>query len=293
VVHDAQVDENRFRMLAENSADVVVQTDIAGRCVWVSPSIVEALGWSPSDLLGQPTLPFVHPDDRERVNEQRRQLLVEGDASTRLELRYATPDGSWRWMSAVLRVLRDPHQQVVGNLLALRDIQQEVEQRAVSSYVAGRDGLTGLLTRESGMHELMKALGDVAGTDRWVGVLLLDVDAFKAVNDTHGHAAGDRLLVELAWRLSERLRDSDVVVRIGGDEFLVVLTALKDPAQAFDRAQGLCASLALPAATGAPVTTVSAGVVTDDGSGAAADLLDRASEALRRAKSENGNRASR
>ena len=294
VSRGAELDQARFRLLAESAADVVMQTDLAGRLVWVSPSVTEVLGWNPDELLGASSLPLLHPDDRERANEIRRRALSEGGdaAVARLELRYATAAGGWRWMSVLARPMRDARGTVSGGLSALRDIQVEVEHREELRYLAGHDGLTGLLNRESSLRALAKALESARGTGRHVGVLYLDVDRFKDVNDSFGHDGGDRLLVELGRRLTSLLRESDTVGRLGGDEFLVVLTSLKEPGQADARASSLLPMLSATR-DGVPSSTVSIGVVTDDGSGDAAEVLKAADAALYRAKHAGRDRISR
>jgi len=294
VSHDAALDQARFRLLAESAADVVMQTDLAGRVVWVSPSVREVLGWDADELLGTSSLPLLHPDDRERANDVRRRALADGTEGSvvRLELRYATAAGGWRWMSALARPMRDARGSISGGLTALRDIQAEVENREELRYLAGHDGLTGLLNRESSLRALGKALDAVRGTGRLVGVLYLDVDRFKEVNDSSGHDGGDRLLVELARRLTAVLRESDAVGRLGGDEFLVVLSTLKEHGQADARAASLLPVLSA-AADGVPSSTVSIGVVTDDGTGDPAAVLKAADEALYRAKNSGRARISR
>lgn len=195
-------------------------------------------------------------------------------------------------MSVLARPMRDSHGTVTGGLSALRDIQSEVESREELRYLAGHDGLTGLLNRESSLRALSKGLEAVRGTGRHVGVLYLDVDRFKDVNDSYGHDGGDRLLVELARRLSTVLRESDVVGRLGGDEFLVVLSSLKEPGQADMRAGSLLPTLSARA-DDVPSSTVSIGVVTDDGSGDPAEVLKAADAALYRAKHAGRDRISR
>jgi diguanylate cyclase (GGDEF)-like protein/PAS domain S-box-containing protein len=286
-------DQARFRVLAENAADVLFQTDIVGRCVWVSPSVADVLGWEPERVVGGSLVPLLHPGDRELANERRLASLSEhGGGHERLELRYATADGRWRWMSVLSRPLRDATGRVTGGLTALRDIHDEVERREELRYVARTDALTGLLDRDAALRSLGRALAQARRTDRWVGVLDVDVDGFRAVNDTHGADAGDRLLVEVGRRLTSRLRDSDVVARLGGDEFLVVLTSMRTGAHAEQRAQALLASAGEPAPDGIPSATVSIGVSCDDGTGDSGQLLREAGAALARAKEAGRNRVS-
>jgi len=289
----AVADEVRFRALAENAADVVIQSDVAGRCVWVSPAVREVLGWEPDDVVGQSLLPLVHPDDRERANEQRRAALASGsDAHERLEVRYTTTAGGWRWMSALSRPMRDPTGRVVGGLTALRDIQDDVERREELRYLAGHDGLTGLVNREAAIHHLARALQNTAGSGSLVGVLYLDVDRFKDVNDTYGHATGDRLLIEIGHRLTTTLRASDIVARLGGDEFLVILSQVKEEQHAVRRAMSLLEMVSRPGDEGIPAATVSIGVVTDAGDRDPADVLHEADAALYRAKHAGRNTVS-
>ena len=286
-------DEARFRLLAENSADVVFQVDVAGDCVWVSPSVHEVLGWDPDDLIGTSLPPLLHPDDREVAQERRLAALGDGrNGVDRLELRYATAAGGWRWMSVLSRPMRDAAGTIIGGLTALRDIQDEVERREELRYLAGHDGLTGLLNREAALRALDRAVARARDTERWVGVLYVDVDHFKDVNDTHGHQAGDRLLVEVGHRITAALRDTDVVARLGGDEFLVILTSLREPVNAEKRAQALLAAVSDDDSGGLPETTVSIGLVTDDGHGDPAQILAEADAALYRAKNAGRNRVS-
>jgi diguanylate cyclase (GGDEF)-like protein/PAS domain S-box-containing protein len=285
LAHASVEDEARFRVLAENSADVLFQTDVVGRCTWVSPSVTDVLGWAPEQVLGQTLFPLLHPADREAANDQRRSALSqEGGGHDRVELRYATADGGWRWMSVLSRSMRDSHGHVSGGLTALRDIQAEVERREELSYLAGHDSLTGLVNRDAALRALAKALEQARRSDRWVGVLYVDVDHFKDVNDTFGHAAGDRLLVEIGHRLATRLRDSDVVARLGGDEFLVVLSSMRDGEHAMVRAQALLDAAAEDGVDGGPAATVSIGVRSDDGTSDPGEVLRDADAALYRAK---------
>lgn len=284
-------DEARFLALAENSADVLFQTDIVGRCVWVSPSVSQVLGWEPEAVRGQSLVRLLHPDDREIANERRLASLAHGGGGhERLELRYATAGGGWRWMSVLSRPMRDASGRAVGAVSALHDIQAEVERREEQHYRAGRDALTGLLTREAGLRALAKALVRVRGTGRLVGVLVLDVDALARINQVHGTPGGDAALVHVAERLTSLLRDTDSVARLGPDEFLVVLTSVAVSEHAVGRAGSLLEGIAVPRGPEQPTVSVSVGVATDDGTGAAPDVLRRAGAGLVTAKRAGGGR---
>jgi diguanylate cyclase (GGDEF)-like protein/PAS domain S-box-containing protein len=286
-------DEARFRMLAEHSGDVLFETDVVGRCVWVSASVTDVLGWAPDQVIGKSLVPLLHPGDREVANERRLAALSErGGGHERLELRYATAGGGWRWMSVLSRPVRDASGRVTGGLTTLRDIQDEVQGREERRYVAGHDGLTGLVDRDAALRSLSRALELGRGAGRGVGVLYVDVDHFAAVNDAYGLATGDRLLVEVGRRLTARLRDSDVVARLGGDQFLVILGSLREPAHAERRAHALRAAVGEAGGDGVPTATVSIGVRYDDGTGEAGQVLLDAGAALRRAKDAGRDRVS-
>jgi diguanylate cyclase (GGDEF)-like protein/PAS domain S-box-containing protein len=293
LAHASAEDEARFRVLAEDSADVLFRTDIVGRCVWVSPSVTDVLGWNPHEIVGESLVALLHPGDRRAAGVRRPASLAgDGVGHERLELRYATADGGWRWMSALSRPVRDVAGRVTGGLTALRDIQDEVESREALRHLVGHDSLTGLVDRDAARHELTRALRRAQRSGRWVGVLHLDVDRLRDVNDTHGHDVGDRLLVEVARRLTARLRDSDVVARHGGDEFVVILTSMRDGEHAMQRAQALLDAVAAPLEDGVPGGTVSIGVRYDDGSSDPATVLRDAAAALDRAKNAGCNRVS-
>jgi len=195
-------------------------------------------------------------------------------------------------MSVLSRPMRDPAGNITGGLTALRDIQHEVARRDELSYLAGHDGLTGLLNRDAALHALAKALQSARGTGRWVGVLYVDVDRFKDVNDTFGQPVGDRLLVQVGQRLSAHLRDSDVVARLGGDEFLVILAGMREGEHATMRAEALLDAVAEPGPDGLPTVTVSIGVRHDDGTSDPGLVLRDADAALYRAKNAGRARVS-
>jgi len=225
---------------------------------------------------------LVHPDDLAAAEERRRLALVDAADDGRLELRYRTSDGGWRWMNALSRPMRDTAGRITGGLTALRDVDADVGRRAELQYLAAHDVLTGLHNRASALEQLA-ALMVEAHEGRTPAVLYLDLDRFKDVNDQHGHQTGDRLLIQAAHRLTAALRDDDVVARIGGDEFLVVLETAS-PEQLEARAQDVHRALRRPSDPGMPDSTASIGMALWDGAESPEDLVRRADEALYRAK---------
>jgi diguanylate cyclase (GGDEF)-like protein/PAS domain S-box-containing protein len=148
-----------------------------------------------------------------------------------------------KWMSA--SVVHDAEGRLTHYVASFTDISERKLAEAKISQLAYHDTLTGLINRFSLQSQLEQALAMAHREQRALAVVFLDLDRFKAINDTMGHAMGDQLLVEVARRLRDNVRDSDIVARLGGDEFVVVLTDVDDAAAAARVADKLLHALAL------------------------------------------------
>ena len=207
--------EARFKMLSETAADLVVLFDPSGRITYCSPSSLEYIGLPASDLLERDIKDFVHPEDFAEVR-----ALAEASGISAHEFRLIRADGGIRWVAAASRPVRDPgsgevreYRSSLRDITDLKRLEAELNQRAL------HDPLTGLANRVL-LHEHL-AGADEPGSDGKVAVLMVDVDGFKTINDTYGHAVGDVVLQTLAERLRVLCRDDDVLARTGGDEFVV------------------------------------------------------------------------
>jgi diguanylate cyclase (GGDEF)-like protein/PAS domain S-box-containing protein len=214
--------EARYRLLAENGGDVVYQTDVDGLITWVSPAVSEALGWEPEQLIGTPSRDLIHVDDHAGLDQRRAEagrdeLLVLDSA------RYRTSHGDYRWMSIRARHVRDEDDDDLGTVVGLRDVTAEREAQEELAYRAFHDPLTGLHNRAWVLDMLDADLRAAARRGTRLGVLFIDLDNFKVVNDSLGHIAGDDVLAAIARRISHALRPQDRVGRFGGDEFVVVV----------------------------------------------------------------------
>lgn len=119
-----------YRLLAENASEMVFQTDEKRRIAWVSPSVAKVAGWAPEDLLGREMSSLIHPDDLESVQRRQRDLMAAGTLRGALELRLAMADGTWRWMNLVGQALVDDDGRIIGDVSALRDIQDQKDAQA-------------------------------------------------------------------------------------------------------------------------------------------------------------------
>jgi diguanylate cyclase (GGDEF)-like protein/PAS domain S-box-containing protein len=221
--------EARYQTLVEQ-IPAVVYIDVEGRgTTYVSPQVERILGVTPQVYCqdGADTwAELLHPDDRERV-EREYEAFVAGRGGDLSDYRMCTPDGRVVWIRDRAVTVRDEHDRVLLEHGVMFDITEMKEAEAEISHLAYHDQLTGLANRRLFEETLDLAIHRAIRNDHAVAVLFLDLDNFKLVNDSLGHAAGDRLLIELADRLRICIRETDIVARQGGDEFLMLLADLE------------------------------------------------------------------
>ena len=216
--------EERFRLLAENVTDVVFLCEEAGRISWMAPGLRSALGWSSDRWLGHSLGEFCHPDDRTLTDGSIRR--VEAGEAVIVRLRLRDDQERWHWVEVHAGPNRSADGQQRGMVAALRVVDEEVEAEAELDRRARTDPLTGLLNRQEIFDQMQRMARRRRASDGALAVLFCDIDHFKAINDRHGHAGGDRVLQVLGERLRQTTRRGDLVGRIGGDELLVVLQAI-------------------------------------------------------------------
>jgi diguanylate cyclase (GGDEF)-like protein len=174
------------------------------------------------------------------------------------------------------------------NAHLIRQIGVLKQREAQAQRLADRDGLTGLFNRRRMMDLLESAISDASQQKHRVGLLFIDLDGFKGVNDEFGHAAGDKLLSIVASRIAARSRTGDFVCRFGGDEFIVILPRVADMAAAREVAQSIAARIALPYRIDGVDLRITAAIgvsIYPDEAQSAATLMHRADESMYRLKS--------
>jgi diguanylate cyclase (GGDEF)-like protein/PAS domain S-box-containing protein len=220
--------ERRFRSLVQNSSDLIVVADARGVLTYLSPGARRLTGRTPQQWHGRELREMLHPDDATELQRVSDALRGEAGAVGTCQVRLAWQDGSARWVELTLcNLLVDPA--VAGLVGNMRDISDEREFQLRLTHQANHDALTGLANRELFQSRLDAA---VVSHPADLAVLLIDLNEFKAVNDTLGHAAGDQLLLSVAERLVQSVRHDETVARLGGDEFAVLLRAEHDSAMA-------------------------------------------------------------
>lgn len=276
--------ESRFRSLVQNSVDTVVVTDPAGRLTYATPSVERALGWSHDEVLGANVWDQVHPNDVERLRR--------GFAGSRrpFRMRLQTRAGHWRWFEAVVTDLtQDPA--VAGVVINARDIHgQRIAEEALRAN-ALTDALTQLPNRTLIEDRIQRALVRHRDDPATVAVFTIDLDRFKGVNDAHGYAEGDRVLMEVGARLLAVTPPSYTVGRFGADEFVVCGEGFPDQGAVHDFARSLRAAMTdRIELDGGPVSIDgSVGVAIADAPRiSATELLRRSAGAMRLAKDAGG-----
>ncbi|WP_101926488.1 MULTISPECIES: sensor domain-containing diguanylate cyclase [Luteimonas] len=218
--------------------DAVCVVDEQGHYLFVSAGFERILGYRADEVLGRRAFDLVHPEDRDDTIRQAADVTA-GAIQRHFRNRYIHRDGhlvdmqwSARW--------HPEHRVRIGvgrEVTELRRVEEELER------LASHDPLTGLPNRHRLQHALSQALAHARTTGDGLALLYIDLDGFKTANDLGGHEAGDRLLQDVATRLTEALRHGDMAARVGGDEFVVLLPGCRDTGAAGHVADALRARL--------------------------------------------------
>jgi diguanylate cyclase (GGDEF)-like protein/PAS domain S-box-containing protein len=218
----ARQNEARFRSLVQHSSDVILVVDSAGTIQYVSPSAVRVLRYEPDRLLGRLVQSLLVPEDRERAAAYLRDAVNTSNLPAPIEWGFRQPDGSALHTETIATNLID-EPTVLGIVLNIRDVSERQRLRDELVHQAFHDSLTGLANRALFRDRVGHALAIARRQGREVTVLYLDLDDFKKVNDSLGHAEGDQLLRLAAERFLACARSTDTVARLGGDEFGILV----------------------------------------------------------------------
>nr|WSY51534.1 EAL domain-containing protein [Streptomyces sp. NBC_00886] len=212
--------ENHFRSLVQGSSDVIMIAAPNGILRYVSPAAAGVYGKAAEELIGTELASLIHPEDLGCVVHEVRRFLAASpfdESTTRIECRFRSGDGGW------LNVESTVNRHQGGLIFNSRDVTERVRLQAQLQHNAEHDPLTDLPNRALFTKRVQQALSGRRSTDRGTAVLFIDLDGFKAVNDTIGHQAGDELLVQAARRLQDSVRYGDTASRLGGDEFAALI----------------------------------------------------------------------
>jgi diguanylate cyclase (GGDEF)-like protein/PAS domain S-box-containing protein len=237
--------EERFRSLVQNSSDVMVLVGDDARVSYVSPSSERLYGIRPADVVGSNFLDLIHPDDLPEIRRFVADVVARPGSIGLVECRLRDGSGQWRHIQTVGNNLLDDAN-VRGFVLNLRDVTERKTLEEQLEHRAFHDPLTNLANRALFQDRVEHAMARQARRPEPIAVLYIDLDGFKNVNDSLGHAAGDELLAAAADRLLLCVRDIDTAARLGGDEFAVLLEDLRDESSAARVAERILGQIRLP-----------------------------------------------
>lgn len=261
MITDLRKSEERFHLAVRGSSDGIWDWDVERGDYFFSSRQKEMLGYRDDELANdrQTAEMLVHPDDRPRLADALRAHFVEHKPFD-VELRLRHKDGHYLWCRTRGQSVRNGEGRVVRLSGATTDTTDRKAAEAALQRLAHYDPLTQLPNRSLLADRLTMALAQARRLNGRLAVGLIDLDGFKPVNDTWGHEAGDRILIEVARRLRKAVREGDTVSRLGGDEFVVVLSGRASPADYESALTRMLALIAEPYAVAGTTVALSASI---------------------------------
>jgi diguanylate cyclase (GGDEF)-like protein/PAS domain S-box-containing protein len=268
----------------------------SGRFLRVNDALCRIVGCDPQDLLEVSFQDITHPDDLDADVELAEQLLTGKITSYRLEKRYQHPAGNAHWVAVSVSLIRSERAEPLHFVVHVEDINERKLAEHRLRRQADHDSLTGLLNRRRLLEELELRIERIARGGTPADLIMLDLDHFKHINDSLGHAAGDQALIAVGRALKRRMRKTDIIARLGGDEFAVIAETNGEPGEGELVADDLLAAIR----TGEPgleqpwtSLTASAGIAVIEAGQSVTTVLEAADQALYGAKHSGRDHAER
>ena len=286
--------EALHRRILDTASVSIFLIDMQGRITQANQAMATMFGRALESLIGEEYVALVHPQEREEGHRRMLALLASEVDAVDLDRLYLRADQTEFWGHLTGRQFFDANGHKQGLVGVISDVTAVKAHQTHLEHVAHFDALTSLPNRVLLADRLQQSMAQALRRRQPLAVAFLDLDGFKAINDHHGHDAGDQLLVALSARMKQALRDSDTLARMGGDEFVAVLVDLNDAADSLQMIDRLLVAAAQPVQVGGQWLQVSASLgvtfypqtqdVTAD------QLLRQADQAMYQAKLAGKNR---
>ncbi len=289
-LHERQSAE-RFRSLVQNSSDVIVLLSPDLTIRYHTPSVERVLGYGEDELVGTRLSDLLPREEAERLRGFFAEVCAISGTPMPRDLPLRRKDGTVVQLESVFNnLLAVPN--VGGVVVTARDVTERRALEDQLAYQAFHDSLTGLANRALFSERITHAIERGVRRQNLFAVLFVDLDDFKTVNDSLGHAAGDELLVTVAERIRASIRPEDTCARLGGDEFAVMVESIADPDGAVTVARRILGTMAEPLVVEGSDITVQAsiGIALGSGGQTASEIMRSADLAMYRAKSEGKGR---
>ncbi|QGQ97277.1 diguanylate cyclase [Paenibacillus psychroresistens] len=276
---DLEESEVRLKLLVESTDELIVMFDLEGKCIYFNGSL--KYGIDAGQLIGKTHDEWIKSELYSVLFKNVHNVIQDGNKMSdefSVEL-----NGEFVWFSNNLYPVRNAKQQMIAVAFITRDITERKISEEKLDYMAQYDSLTGLLNRNSFYERLAHDMSISARNQQQLALLFIDLDSFKEVNDNYGHKTGDELLKEVAQRLTSSVRESDTVMRLAGDEFVIILMNLKGKTEISRITelilQNVCASISIEDKQLQVTASIGISIYPEDGI-EAEELLNRADSAM-------------
>jgi diguanylate cyclase (GGDEF)-like protein/PAS domain S-box-containing protein len=254
--------EQRLALAVNGAHEGIWDLDLLSGELYHSPGMAHMLGYTETELPARRELwdAITNPDDADNFHHEMGQHFKNADYAFDVLVRLRHKDGRWLWMQSRGQATRDAQGRAVRFSGTQFDVTERKQLEDQVRQLAFFDALTGLPNRRMLDDRLSQAMSASKRSGLYGALMFLDLDNFKPLNDTHGHAVGDLLLIEVAQRLSACVREMDTVARLGGDEFVVMLGELgADKAQSTEQAAGVAEKIRSSLAASYQLTVMQSG----------------------------------
>lgn len=279
--------EEKYRLITENSSDLIATIDKKGNFMYVSPSYKSFLGNNLTEIEYNNFSEWIHEEDVDYVLKKIENVIAKKYNDLQLEFRIQNKKKNFVETETNVNPIFDENGDVVSLVLVIRDITERKRNERKIYHLAYHDALTDLPNRRSFIERLRQEVKQAKRNQTQLGIMMLDIDNFKDINDSYGHEMGDLALIEVAKRARSYLRSTDQIARLGGDEFTIIMPNLSNAKEIETVAKRMNDSFKLPVEVEGNLLHFSCSIgislFPSDGKDAD-DLLKRADIALYAAK---------